>query len=116
MKMVIATAIFSLIGFQAMASAPVDEAILFTCESAPNVDSALKVFGFGDENGQGAQIAIFLAGELQVADQGVYDRATGKYEGQIFDIVMSQPGVISITAKAVNPVLSVGQSDSLVCQ
>ncbi|WP_413613027.1 hypothetical protein [Bdellovibrio sp. HCB-110] len=116
MKMFIATAIFALTGFQAHASAPVDEALLFTCESAPNVDSALKVFGFGDENGQGAQIAIFLAGELRVEDQGSYDKTTGKYEGQIFDITVSRQGAVSITAKAANPVLSVGQTDSLVCQ
>ncbi|MEK2644148.1 hypothetical protein [Bdellovibrio sp. BCCA] len=116
MKMVIATAIFSLIGFQAMASAPVDQAILFTCESAPNVDSALKVFGFGDEKENGAQIAVFLGGEMLVQDEGTFDKTTGKYEGHIFDIAVSRQGAVSITAKAANSILSIGQTDSLVCQ
>ena len=116
MKMILATAILALASLQAHASNPTDETIQLFTSSAPNVDSSLQVLGFGDETGQIAQIDIYLDGQLRAQDQGSYDENTGRFQGQIFDITVRRQGTSSITAKAANPVLSVGQTDSLVCQ
>lgn len=111
LRMMIATAAMVITANQAMAQ---DESLIFQCESLPNVDSSLTLVGVADEFTSDLHLVVLLQGEVLVQDVGTLDQNATKYEGQVFDIEFSQPS--KLTAKAANPVLSVGQSDSFNCQ
>ncbi|WP_413287701.1 hypothetical protein [Bdellovibrio sp. HCB337] len=110
LKMMIATAAMVLTSNFAMAQ---DESLIFQCESLPNVDSSLTVLGINDEHA-GLQLVILINGEIKAVDSGTVDQNLTKFEGQTFELQLARsPSVL--TAIAENPVLSVGQSDSLNC-
>ncbi|MFS4458287.1 hypothetical protein [Bdellovibrio sp. HCB2-146] len=113
MKTMIATAaLVILAGSQGMAQ---DESnVIFSCNSLPNVDSSLSVVGVADEQTGQMNVLVYIAGQLMAQDQGAFVEGTTSWDGSIFRIDFDQ--VSTITAKSENPVLSVGQADSLICQ
>ncbi|MNL72607.1 hypothetical protein D3C87_1979420 [compost metagenome] len=78
------------------------------------MDSAITVLGVSDEILKEAQLVILVAGEVKAEDRGVLVPNTSRFEGSIFDLNFDD--TTTITAKAQNAVLSVGQSDSLICE
>ncbi|MNS97074.1 hypothetical protein D3C72_1313970 [compost metagenome] len=114
-KIFLTVAVVALTGMQAFAFNKTEDGhLLFICKSLPNVDSAITVVGVADELLAEVQLVIMVAGEVEAEDRGVLVSNTSRYEGSIFD--MNFGDTVTITAKAQNAVLSVGQSDSLICE
>lgn len=91
-----------------------DNSTVFKCESAPNVDSALQIIGYGDEFTSDIVMKISIAGKILVVEEGFYDSSMNSYMSDTFSIEFGN--VSRISAHAPNPVLSVHTSDSLVCE
>lgn len=117
------TVLFALIGLSLSASAGIkeaggDEALVFKCESAPYVDSDLKIFGVKIDGIEGGiELVIYVNGKLRSEDVGVIEGSSGNYLGQSFDIGFARTSSDSsvITAKVETAILGAGQSDSVVC-
>lgn len=91
-----------------------DNSTVFKCQSAPNVDSALQVIGFGHEFTNDILMKISIAGKVLVVEEGVYDSTKNRYISDTFSIEFGD--ISRITAHTPNPVLAVHASDSLVCE
>ncbi|WP_373999028.1 hypothetical protein [Bdellovibrio bacteriovorus] len=109
LKTIISSVLMLLLGQAAVA----DSATLFTCRSLPTADSALLIYGVPQENTDIIDLVIFVNGEIKATDQGILVDSYTRYVGQSFDINFVET---AITAKARNPVLSVRQSESLICE
>ena len=88
--------------------------ILFSCNSLPTADSALNVIGVADEQTGEVDVLVYIAGQLMAQDKGSFVEGTTSFEGPVFKIDFDH--ISKIIAKSENPVLSVGQADSLICQ
>lgn len=114
-KFFLTAAMVVLTAMQASAFSGEDETqVLFTCKSLPYADSAITVVGVADELLTEVQVIYMVAGEVKVEDKGVLVENTSRYEGRFFVINFDE--TVTITGKAKNPVLRVGQSDSLSCE
>ncbi|WP_155722584.1 hypothetical protein ACLWBD_03895 [Bdellovibrio sp. HCB117] len=94
-------------------SALADSSTLFTCRSLPTADSALLIYGIPQENTDIIDLVIFVNGEVKATDQGVLVDSYTRYVGQSFDMNFVDT---EITAKLENPVLSVRQTEALICE
>ncbi|WII71219.1 hypothetical protein QJS83_12185 [Bdellovibrio sp. 22V] len=114
MNLVVMMAALTLISTAAMARDSQESHDVFVCGSLPYVDSALEVVGIADEYTGAIDVIVLLGNTVVAQDRGQFVEGTTTWEGDIFSIYFDKMTVL--TAKKENAVLSVGQSDSLLCQ
>lgn len=112
---ILTMAVGMMMGLAAQAEVPATE--YFRCQSLPSADSSLTVVGVGDGKTENINLVVFVGEQVAIVDAGQMDEQTALYSGQYFTLQLNGQSHQAILAAAqANPVLSVGQAETLECQ